>query len=130
MTTWAVALALLFAGLSQAAPIKTEHAEVELIAEKTALVVGEKNTIGLSIKHAPHWHTYWKNPGDSGYPTKITWQVPAGYGVGDFDWPTPKRLAAASKNSTSKRRISAKSKRSACAQRVRSPAGRLGLLPA
>jgi len=93
MTTWAVALALLFAGLSQAAPIKTEHAEVELIAEKTALVVGEKNTIGLSIKHAPHWHTYWKNPGDSGYPTKITWQVPAGYGVGDFDWPTPKRLA-------------------------------------
>ncbi|WP_162527560.1 protein-disulfide reductase DsbD family protein [Casimicrobium huifangae] len=93
MTTWAVALALLFAGLSQAAPIKTEHAEVELIAEKTALVVGEKNTIGLSIKHAPHWHTYWKNPGDSGYPTKITWQVPAGYGVGEFDWPTPKRLA-------------------------------------
>ncbi len=93
MTTWAVALALLFAGLSQAAPIKTEHAEVELIAEKTALVVGEKNTIGLSIKHAPHWHTYRKNPGDSGYPTKITWQVPAGYGVGEFDWPTPKRLA-------------------------------------
>jgi len=93
MTTWAVALALLCTGLTQAAPIKTEHAEVELIAEKTALVVGEKNTIGLSIKHAPHWHTYWKNPGDSGYPTKITWQVPAGYGVGEFDWPTPKRLA-------------------------------------
>ncbi len=75
-----------------AAPIKTDHAEVELIAEKTALVVGEKNVIGLSIKHAPHWHTYWKNPGDSGYPTKITWDVPSGYGVGEFDWPTPKRL--------------------------------------
>ena len=55
-------------------------------------MVGEKNTIGLSIKHAPHWHTTGK-PGDSGYPTKITWQVPAGYGVGEFDWPTPKRLA-------------------------------------
>jgi len=79
--------------LLHAAPVKTEHAEVELIAEKTALVVGEKNTIGLSIKHAPHWHSYWKNPGDSGYPTKITWQLPAGYGVSDFDWPTPKRLA-------------------------------------
>lgn len=88
----AVMTAVICANLLHAAPVKTEHAEVELIAEKTALVVGEKNTIGLSIKHAPHWHTYWKNPGDSGYPTKITWQVPAGFGVGDFDWPTPKRL--------------------------------------
>ena len=91
----AVAGMTAFACLSvlAAAPIKTEHAEVELIAEKTALTAGEKNVIGLSIKHAPHWHTYWKNPGDSGYPTKITWQLPSGYGVGDFDWPTPKRLA-------------------------------------
>ena len=87
------AVAFLCATLLHAAPIKTEHAEVELIAEKSALVVGEKNVIGLSIKHAPHWHTYWKNPGDSGYPTKITWDLPSGYGVGEFDWPTPKRLA-------------------------------------
>ena len=93
MTRWAVVASLLVVGTLHAAPIKTEHAEVELIAEKTALVVGEKNVIGLSIKHAPHWHTYWKNPGDSGYPTKIIWNVPSGYGVGEFDWPTPKRLA-------------------------------------
>ncbi|MBL8310404.1 MAG: thioredoxin family protein [Burkholderiales bacterium] len=86
-------IGLLGATVLHAAPVKTEHAEVELIAEKTALVVGGKNSIGLSIKHAPHWHTYWKNPGDSGYPTKVTWQLPEGYGVGEFDWPTPKRLA-------------------------------------
>jgi thiol:disulfide interchange protein/DsbC/DsbD-like thiol-disulfide interchange protein len=91
-TFFSAAAGFLCATLLHAAPFKTDHAEVELIAEKTALVVGEKNTIGLSIKHAPHWHTYWKNPGDSGYPTKITWQLPAGYGVSDFDWPTPKRL--------------------------------------
>jgi thiol:disulfide interchange protein DsbD len=91
----AIAGAMVFALFSSlhAAPIKTDHVEVELIAEKNALVVGEKNVVGLSIKHAPHWHTYWKNPGDSGYPTKVTWQLPGGYGVGDFDWPTPKRLA-------------------------------------
>ena len=87
------AVVFLFATLLHAAPIKTEHAEVELIAEKSTLVVGEKNVIGLSIKHAPHWHTYWKNPGDSGYPTKLTWDLPSGYGVSEFDWPTPKRLA-------------------------------------
>ena len=44
--------AIVVSSLLGAAPIKTEHAEVELIAEKTALVAGEKNTVGLSIKHA------------------------------------------------------------------------------
>ncbi|MBS0314336.1 MAG: thiol:disulfide interchange protein, partial [Proteobacteria bacterium] len=75
-----------------AAPVKTEHAEVELLSEHTALTAGEANTIGLAIQHAPKWHSYWQNPGDAGYPTKITWQLPSGYGVGDIQWPTPKRL--------------------------------------
>lgn len=96
-SAWIPALAgltaVLCSALLGAAPIKTDHAEVELIAEKTALVAGERNAVGLSIKHAPHWHTYWKNPGDSGYPTRITWEIPAGYGIGDIEWPTPKRLA-------------------------------------
>ncbi|MCR5877760.1 thiol:disulfide interchange protein [Phenylobacterium sp. J367] len=40
-----------------------------------------------------HWHTYWRNPGSSGEATKIEWDpAPAGWGVGEFVWPTPKRL--------------------------------------
>jgi thiol:disulfide interchange protein/DsbC/DsbD-like thiol-disulfide interchange protein len=84
--------AVVIATLGFAAPIKTEHAEVELLAEQTALVPGQSTRVGLSIKHAPHWHTYWKNPGDSGYPTKVTWDLPAGYAVSEFDWPVPQRL--------------------------------------
>ena len=56
-------------------------------------MVGEKNTIGLSIKHAPHWHTYWKTRATRLSDQRSPGKVPAGYGVGDFDWPTPKRLA-------------------------------------
>lgn len=85
---------LLFSGASVLAqPVKTPHAEVELVAETTAVAPGSSARIGLSIKHAPHWHTYWKNPGDSGYPTKVTWQLPPGVTVGDFDWPAPRRIA-------------------------------------
>jgi thiol:disulfide interchange protein/DsbC/DsbD-like thiol-disulfide interchange protein len=84
--------AVFVAAISLAAPIKTPHAEVELLAEKTALVAGQSTRIGLSIKHAPHWHTYWKNPGDSGYPTKVTWDLPPGFSVSEFDWPVPQRL--------------------------------------
>ena len=93
----ALAVAALWAAASMgapawSAPVKTEHAEVELLSEHTALTAGEANTIGLAIQHAPKWHSYWQNPGDAGYPTKITWQLPSGYGVGDIQWPTPKRL--------------------------------------
>ncbi len=90
-TTAALALALA-SFTANAAPIKTPHAEVELVSADTALVPGQTSRIGLSIKHATHWHTYWKNPGDSGYPTKVTWALPAGVTVSEFDWPAPQRL--------------------------------------
>jgi thiol:disulfide interchange protein/DsbC/DsbD-like thiol-disulfide interchange protein len=89
MTAWVFAATF---SISHAAPVKTPHAEVELLAEQTALVPGQSIRLGLSIKHALHWHTYWKNPGDSGYPTKVTWDLPPGFAVSEFDWPVPQRL--------------------------------------
>jgi thiol:disulfide interchange protein len=35
------------------------------------------------------WHTYWRNPGDSGQATQLTWQLPAGFTAGDIVWTTP-----------------------------------------
>ncbi len=37
-------------------------------------------------------HTYWKNSGDSGLPTKIEWALPEGYRVDPFLWPAPKKF--------------------------------------
>ena len=47
---------------------------------------------GLQLQHAPKWHTYWLNPGDSGLPTQLTWQLPTGVTAGDIVWPTPKKF--------------------------------------
>ena len=44
---------------------------------------GKPVWLGLAIDHQPHWHTYWKNPGDSGLPTTLQWQLPAGVTAGD-----------------------------------------------
>lgn len=49
--------------------------------------------LGLSFDHQRGWHTYWKNPGDSGLPTQLSWTLPAGVQAGDIDWPAPQRLA-------------------------------------
>ncbi|MBK8322400.1 MAG: thioredoxin family protein [Betaproteobacteria bacterium] len=77
---------------AHAAPVRTERVEAELHAEKAAAVAGKPATVGLRLKHDEHWHTYWKNPGDSGLPTKIRWTLPEGWTAGAFQWPHPERL--------------------------------------
>lgn len=77
---------------AQAAPVQRPHIEAELIAEKTALVPGATATIALRLKPDRHWHTYWKNPGDSGLPTRITWTLPPGFEAGPIQWPAPRRF--------------------------------------
>ncbi len=69
-----------------------KHVEAELIAATDAIVPGQPLKLGLRLKHEHEWHTYWQVPGDSGLPTQIKWQLPAGFSAGAIDWPHPKRL--------------------------------------
>jgi thiol:disulfide interchange protein DsbD len=71
------------------------HVAVTLVAEQTALMPGKTAWLGIVLKHQPHWHTYWVNPGDSGLPTKLRWQLPPGFKAGDIAWPAPQRFTAA-----------------------------------
>jgi len=96
----AAALALA-AGLAplqhaQAAPgavVVTPQVRAELLAHAPqGLAAGTPLWLGLKIEHKLHWHTYWKNPGDSGLPTTLVWSLPAGVQAGDIQWPTPSRL--------------------------------------
>jgi len=77
-----------------AAPVRTPHVEAELVAERTAVVPGEPLTVALRLAIIPGWHTYWRNPGDSGEPTRLEWRLPAGFRAGEIDWPVPERLPA------------------------------------
>ncbi len=85
-------LAAAFAGAGAAAPVKTPNVEAELVAERTALVPGQPTSVALRLKLAPGWHTYWRNPGDSGLPTTLDWKLPGGVYAGPLQWPVPKQL--------------------------------------
>ncbi len=75
------------------AVVTTEQVRAELVAHAPDGVgPGKPLWLGLQIEHQPLWHTYWKNPGDSGLPTTLTWQLPAGVTAGDIAWPTPRKL--------------------------------------
>ncbi|RZS30837.1 protein-disulfide reductase DsbD family protein [Corticibacter populi] len=75
------------------AQVQTPHVRAELVVHAPeGLQPGEPVWLGLLIEHAPGWHTYWKNPGDSGMATELQWQLPPGLEAGAIDWPTPRKL--------------------------------------
>jgi len=71
---------------------KQQHARLSLISNHTAIVPGQSDWIGLRFDLDPGWHIYWINPGDSGEPPKITWQLPGGMQAGDLQFPVPQRI--------------------------------------
>jgi thiol:disulfide interchange protein DsbD len=88
----AVLVALAPGSLVSAAPVKTDHVEAELVAERTALVPGVPSTLALRLKIEDGWHTYWRNPGDSGLPTTLAWKLPPGFVASEIEWPPPRAL--------------------------------------
>jgi len=66
--------------------------EATLWADTTAIVPGQTFRLGLLLRMAPGWHTYWENPGDSGLATEFEPQLPPGFTVGPTGWPLPKRI--------------------------------------
>jgi thiol:disulfide interchange protein/DsbC/DsbD-like thiol-disulfide interchange protein len=72
-----------------AAADKTPHVEASLLAEPATVAPGQTFRAGLRLKLEPHWHVYWKNPGDAGLPVSISWTLPEGAVAGPILWPYP-----------------------------------------
>lgn len=70
------------------------HAKVSLVSENNSLQPGKTALIGVLFDLEKGWHIYWVNPGDSGEPPKIEWQLPSGFQAKEIRWPTPVRLGA------------------------------------
>ena len=73
--------------------VTTPQVRAELLAyAPDGVGPGKKVWLGLQLAHQPQWHTYWKNPGDSGLPTTLQWTLPAGLAAGDIAWPLPHKI--------------------------------------
>ncbi|WNO04947.1 protein-disulfide reductase DsbD family protein [Rhodoferax mekongensis] len=81
-------------GSVAASQVKTDQVVAELVVHAPdGVTPGKTLWLGLLLQHQPHWHTYWKNPGDSGLPTQLQWTLPAGLIAGDIAWPVPRKIA-------------------------------------
>jgi len=72
-----------------AAAVRTK---VDLVNLTPDIRPGEKALIAMRFRCDPHFHIYWKNPGDAGQSPTVEWQEKSGTTLGSFVWPGPKML--------------------------------------
>src|ERR1700730_189341 len=89
----------LTAALTAASPARADGppdpkdlVKAELVAEAAALTPATTLWVDLHLQIKPGWHIYWRNPGDSGLPTAIEWNLPPRFLAGDISWPVPERF--------------------------------------
>ncbi len=62
-----------------------------LVADVSSAVPGTTFTAGIVLTMPAGWHTYWKNSGESGIATSVSWTLPAGVVAGEISWPLPEK---------------------------------------
>ena len=65
-----------------------------LVSDRAVVTAGETFTLGVVFEMDEGWHTYWRNPGDSGAPPRVSLTLPEGWewgGMGSVEWPVPQR---------------------------------------
>ena len=93
MRLWATIALFLAAltGFARAEPVRAGHLQAEL-APQSAAAPGQVVYVALHQIIDDRWHTYWRNPGDSGQPTSIVWTLPKGWSAGEPVWALPQKL--------------------------------------
>jgi thiol:disulfide interchange protein DsbD len=75
--------------------VAADNVKARLVSEVGAVGPGQTFWVALELDIRDGWHTYWRNPGDSGEATKLAWQLPPGFTAGDIVWTTPHRFEIA-----------------------------------
>jgi len=73
-------------------PVQAAHTQARLVLAARTARAGDTVLAGIVLQMDPGWHTYWRNPGASGIPTTVEWQLPSGVKAGPLEWPAPEKL--------------------------------------
>ena len=85
-----LAVSTSFVRAQEGPSVEQPHVSVSLVADTAQIAPGQSFYLGVEYAMEDTWHIYWKNPGDAGIPTEISWDFPEGFTVGPLQWPTPK----------------------------------------
>ncbi len=77
---------------AESAPAATPRTVATLVSDSDAYAPGRPLRLGLRLRLAPGWHSYWSNPGDAGAPPSLALDLPAGAKSGPLSFPAPQLL--------------------------------------
>ncbi|MGI9013425.1 MAG: protein-disulfide reductase DsbD domain-containing protein [Phycisphaerales bacterium] len=96
----AFSISVLAASLTSAISVQAQQptgedlVSVKAEASVSAIHPGDRFLVAVTFNIQPHWHIYWRNPGETGSATHIEVDAPEGFVVGDLLWPTPLNIQA------------------------------------
>lgn len=68
------------------------YVKIRLLPERGHIGPGEEMWVAVEQSIYPGWHTYWKNPGDSGAAPTVQWNLPEGFEIGPVQYPVPEKI--------------------------------------
>ena len=80
------------ASARQSLPVDTGKVTASLVSSHDTIGAGQSFYVALRTQLDDGWHTYWRNPGDSGEPVQMRWILPDGMIAGGIHWPLPRPL--------------------------------------
>jgi thiol:disulfide interchange protein DsbD len=80
---------------TESAPIVTDRTRATLMVDVKRVTRGGAVPVALRLQLRPGWHTYWRNPGDSGEPAGVKVRVAGQEVQGPDSWPVPERIDVA-----------------------------------
>lgn len=86
---WLIALQ---ATANESEPVVTGKVTASIVSSHDSVAPGQEFYIALRTEIDENWHTYWRNPGDSGEPVQISWELPEGITAGEINWPLPRPI--------------------------------------
>ena len=70
---------------------RSDRIQAELVSMSDWAAPGSTAVVAIRQVIQPGWHTYWRNPGDSGGATTLTWSASPLARPGAIVWPLPQR---------------------------------------
>ena len=76
----------------ESAPVVSDNITARIVTDQATATPGGSVTLAFVQEIREGWHTYWINPGDSGAPANLHWELPEGTVIGEAMWPTPEAI--------------------------------------
>ncbi len=90
---WARLCLAIFLLTAAGAARAADHMSLRLLSDGPSVTPGGQIWLGIEERPDAGWHTYWRNPGDTGEAPQADWTLPKGALAGDLQYPAPQRLA-------------------------------------